>query len=183
MATQRITLLKFAGVAGDEILRSLEKWSLARTIGPDAWGEDEGNWPDEVRRAADAFIDLLKAHAMEPPCLCAIEWLDTWSMFDQFERWLVPPKPQRPNAICANRYQIYAYCLPDRGRLKRRLAKAKQHQFAEYDWLITCLREAVSSFEKVAERATLVLIREVLGGSLDDSELEEPLAKLPTWLE
>lgn len=182
MATQRITLLKFGGVAGDEILRRLTEWSDARTIELDQWGEEQEQWPNEVRRAADNFVDLLKAHAMEPPCLCAIEWLDTWSMFNEFHRWLVPPRPQRPIVIYGDRYQIHALALPDRGRLKRRLARAKKPQFAEYAWMMTCLREAVSSFDKVADRAALILIRDVLGGSLCDSELAEPLAKLPPWL-
>lgn len=181
MATQRITLLKFGGVAGEEILRRLTEWSAARSSDdPHEWGEEQ--WPDEVRGAADALVDLLKAHAMQPPCLWALEWLDTWSMFHEFHRWLVPPRPQQPIVVYANRYQIHAYGLPDRGRLKRRLARAKKPQFAEYAWLITCLREAVSSFDKVVDHAALVLIREVLGGSLCDRELEVPLAKVPAWL-
>jgi len=181
MAKQRITLLKFGGVAGDEIMRRLTDWSAARTSDdPHAWGE--GQWPDDVRRAADELVESLQAHATEPPCLCAIEWLDTWSMFNEFHRWLVPPRPQRPIVIYGDRYQIHAYALPDRGRLKRRLSKTRKQQFAEYAWMMTCLREAVMSFEGVANRAALVLIREVLGGSLDDSELVEPLATLPAWL-
>ena len=183
MPTQRITLLKFSGVAGEEILQRFTAWSVARTPGeeePNGWGEEQ--WPDDVRRAADALADLLKAHAMQPPCLWACEWLDSWSMFDLFHRWLVPPKPQRPLVVYGDRYELHAYALPDRGRLKRRLAKAGKQQFPEYDWLITCLREAADAYAKVVDRAALVLIRQVLGGSLCDTELDEQLAKLPAWL-
>ncbi len=36
--------------------------------------------------------------------------------------------------------------------------------------------------DKVVDRAALILIREVLGGSLCDTELVEPLVKMPAWL-
>lgn len=181
MATQRITLLKYAGVAGDEILRRLMAWSAARvSAAPLEWGEEQ--WPKKVRRDADELVKLLKTNAMQPPCLFSVEWLDTWSMFDQFHHWLIPAKPQQPIVVYGNRYQVHAYALPDGGRLKRRLAKAGKQQFEEYHWLATRLREAIRFGENVIDRAALILIREVLGGSLDDSELDEPLANLPAWL-
>ena len=40
-----------------------------------------------------------------------------WSMGDLFPRWLTPPACPRPIAVYANRFEIFAYGLPDEGRL------------------------------------------------------------------
>ncbi len=65
-------------------------------------------------RGADALVDYqgsLHATAMSVCNRVA----RTWSMFAEFHRWLVPPRPQQPIVIYANRYQIHAYALPTAG--------------------------------------------------------------------
>ncbi len=105
-----------------------------------------------------------------------------WSMGDLFSRWLTPPNSPRPVGVHANRFEIFAYVLPDGGRLGDYLAAAGPQQFAETDWFVARLREAVSAWEKLAARATLVVLRNVLSGLALDDEVTASLNAPAPWL-
>ncbi len=181
MASQRVTLAKIAGVSVDTIITLANQWQAARTTTvQDEWSPDQ--WPIEVRKQADTFADRLRANGCAPPVIHFVEWSDLWSMGDIFCRWLTPRACRNPTWICGDRYQILGYALPDRGRLKRHLAKAGPQQFPEYDLFIRRLEEAVVAWDSVVDRSVLVVLREVLGGLVTEEELAESLAILPPWL-
>src|SRR5262245_29137739 len=100
----------------------------------------------------------------------------------QFSRWLTPPNCPTPIGVHANRFGIFAYGLPDGGRLADYLAAAGPQQFAETDWFVARLQEAVSAWEHLVARATLVLLRHVVGGSALDEEVTASLQPRPQWL-
>lgn len=101
MATQRITIAKVAGTAGDAVARRLGEWSTARlTTDPDEWSNEQ--WPEQVRRAADQFADRLRANALAPPVVYFVEWADMWSMGYLFTDWLRPPDAPPPIMIYAD---------------------------------------------------------------------------------
>src|SRR5262245_54775822 len=100
----------------------------------------------------------------------------------QFSRWLAPPNFPRPIGVHANRFEIFAYGLPDGGRLANYLAAAGPQQFPETDFFIARLQEAVSAWEKLAPSATLVVLRNVLSGSALDGEVTVSLKTRPPWL-
>lgn len=111
-----------------------------------------------------------------------LPYSDLWSMGDLFCRWLTPPGGPGPIAIHADRFQVYGYVLPDDGRLGRHLTTAGPQQFAEYDQFVGRLREAVAAWQGIAERAALVVLREVVGGLVTDEELRLSLSAVPDWL-
>lgn len=81
-----------------------------------------------------------------------------------------------------DRFEIYGYGLPDGDRLGRHLASAGLQQFEEYDRYVTRLREALTAWERLVDRAVLVVVREVAGGLVTDQEIAGSLAHLPDWL-
>jgi hypothetical protein len=105
-----------------------------------------------------------------------------WSMADEFPRWLSPPNCSRPIGVHANRFEIFAYGLPDGGRLANYLAGAGSQQFPETDCFVVNLQDAVSAWEKLVPRATLVVLRHVVGGSALDDEVTASLNTPAPWL-
>jgi hypothetical protein len=105
---------------------------------------------------------------MSLPIVYFCEWLDRWLMGD-----LVPG----PEAVEGVRYQ--AACLVP----EQALAWADRcgHQFPEQQWLASRLREAAVAWGG-AEKQVVVLVREVLGGSATDEEVETSLDAVPAWL-
>jgi hypothetical protein len=100
----------------------------------------------------------------------------------QFSRWLTPPNCARPIGVNANRFEVFAYALPDGGRLADYLAAAGPQQFAETDWFIGRLQEVIKAWEKLVAAATLVVLRYVVGGSARDEEVTSSLQGRPPWL-
>ena len=181
MASQRITVAKLGGTAADVAWRRLRGWADAReVVDPDEWGGDQ--WPAPVRIEVDAFADRLRAHSLSPPVISFVEWTDLWSMGDLFRRWLTVPGGSPPLIIHADRFEVYAYALPDEGRLDRHLATAGPQQASEQDQFVTRLREAIEAWQALVDQAVLIVIREVVGGLVADEELLESLSVVPEWL-
>jgi len=116
----------------------------------------------------DLFCATLRENGLSLPIVYFCEWVDRWLMFD-----LVPgPEPAK-----GERYQVACF-QPDEA-----LAWAGQcgHQFPEQEWLASRLREAAAGWGG-AECRAVVVIREVLGGSTSDEEVEACLGVVPEWL-
>jgi hypothetical protein len=181
VASQRITIAKIGGVSGDIALERFSAWSAARSADdPKLWSPEQ--WPDHIRRDADDFAERLRSHGFALPVCHFVEWADMWSTGDLFSRWLTPPNCTRPIGVHANRFELFAYGLPDGGRLAGYLAAAGLQQFSETDWFVTRLQEAVSAWEELVPRATLVVIRYVVGGSALDEEATASLRTRARWL-
>ena len=103
-------------------------------------------------------------------------------MGDLFARWLTPPEGLGPLFVCTAQYEMFAYSLPDEGRLARHLANAGSQQWPESDSYIARLREAVAAWQGLVERALLIVLRQPLGGSVSDEEIMAALQKKPDWV-
>jgi hypothetical protein len=181
LPTQRITVAKVGGAAADVTVRRLREWSAARlTTDPDEWSNEQ--WPEQVRHAADQFADRLRSNAVAPPVVYFVEWVDMWSMGDLFSHWLTPPDGPTPFVVHADRFELYAYSIPDAGRLARHLASAGAQQFEESDWFVARLREAGGAWQGLVERSVLVVLRQVVGALVSDEELLVSLDRTPDWL-
>jgi hypothetical protein len=129
LPTQRITVAKVGGAAADVVVRRLQEWSAARpTTDPNEWSSEQ--WPRSVRHAADQFAVQLRAHALAPPVIYFTDWVDMWSMGDLFPHWLTPPDGPTPLVVHADRFKLYAYGLPDGGRLAQQVPRASANRSA-----------------------------------------------------
>ena len=180
LASQRIIIAKLGGLSGDIALQRLSAWSSARNaVNPNEWSPEQ--WPDQVRQEADEFAERLREHGFALPVCYFAEWADLWSMGDLFSRWLTPPNCPGPVSVYANRFEVFAYGLPDDGCLANCLAAAGAQQSPETDWFIARLREAVSAWELLVPSATLVVIRSVVGRSASDEEVVVSLKTCAPW--
>jgi hypothetical protein len=181
VATQRITVTKVGGMAAEVVMLRLHEWASARqTDDPTEWASEQ--WSLSVRSRADAFADRLRSQALAPPVVYFAEWADLWSMGDLFTRMLAPPGGPAPSIIHADRFEIYGYGLPDGGLLIQHLASVVPQQFTEYNWFVRHLQEAVRAWQELVEQATIVVLREVVGGLVTDDELSNSLSRVPDWL-
>lgn len=180
MPAQRVTVVKIGGRAADLIGCQLREWSTERQPPKDKWSSVD--WPLPVRDRADDLAERLRAHSTTLPVIHFVEWTDPWSMGNLFEHWLTPPDGPPPYFIEARQFQLFGYELPDGGRLAKHLANAGRQQWSESDWYITRLREALGAWEKLVERAVLVVLRHVIGPLVSDEEIVESMSTVPLWL-
>ncbi len=161
LATQRITIAKLGGISAEVVCERLKVWT---------------------HEQLDAFADELRMHALSLPVLHFVEWVDRWSMGDVFERWLTPPGSSGPLNIMANRYEVFAYNLPDDGRLERHLTNAGNQQWPESNWFVQRLLEATQVWNGVVERSVILVLRMVTETSISDEEVTASLVIVPNWI-
>jgi hypothetical protein len=166
MATQRFTLTKLAGAAGTAAAELLCGWA---------------SLPEISNRQLEAFTALLHGHGSDPSITYFCEWFDHWSMGDVLDKWLPVSENSGAFAVRVGPFEIRCYALPDGGVLAALLTGDPDWSEEEH-WFVARLREAVEAWDKLAPQATLIVIREVLGGSTLDGEVKAALARPPEWL-
>jgi hypothetical protein len=181
LASQWVTVAKICGAAGQQALARFTEWDAARV--PDA-GEptlfDHAQWPQDIRDRADEFVRHLADRASDPPVLFYCRYVDYWSMGDIFEN--VPGVV--PLVIFTSHRTLYCFdlaasldLLENLGRTLRRRAVSQ-----EYRWYALFLREAIHAWNDVAEEGALIVVREPLGGLVEDGEVVTSLEIVPAWL-
>lgn len=163
------------------VLRRFKKWVKARS--PKLANEwSSGQWPKHVRKDADRFAEQLRKNGFAPSVVYFAEWADKWSMFDIFHVWFMSRHDANPLFVYGDRFEIYAYGLPDNNKFARKLARAGQQQFEETDWFIWHLRQAVAACKLLVERSVVVVLRDCVGPSEDDEDTTASLKFVPDWL-
>lgn len=152
MATQRLSIATIAGEAADIIASRFVHWRHS---------------PDTS--AIDSFCDALRNQGHTLPVIYFCEWIDYWLMGD-----MVPG----PDAIEGRQFQIA--CLTPEQAQAWSDSVGNQHQ--EQEWLATRLREAAKEWGVIADKRMIVVIREVLGPSASDEEVQISLNNVPEWL-
>ena len=181
MATQRITMMKVAGIGGDHIADRLQSWAAQRTTETQCeWLPEQ--WPASVCEQVDRLASQLRDHPTPPPVIHFVEWIDQWSMGDLFDRWLHPANRLPKLVVHGQRFEIHGYSLPDDGRLLDILSKHRKLQWPEQDWFVKRLHEAITAWDALVDRSFIVVLREVFGGLATDAEIVQRLTEMPDWL-
>jgi hypothetical protein len=166
MATQRITIVKTAGSAATAIRRLFE-FEL---------NVEHETEPSRVLDRVDVFAEQIRTHAHLLPMLYFAEWVDTWSMGD-----LVPGlrNEQAPVAE-GRRFQLSCHGLP----ITIKATTIGRSLPDESKWLKWHIREAEKAWSHLTENLDVVIVvmREVLGGTVSDEEISESLTTTPDWL-
>jgi hypothetical protein len=97
------------------------------------------------------------------------EWIDRWLMGDSVPGpgWV---EGQQFQAACLSPAQATAW------------AAQCGSQFPEQAWLASRLCEAAAGWGNVADRYSVVVIRQVMGASSTDEELRAALTNVPAWV-
>lgn len=152
MARQRITVATIAGETGRIAAALFHKWHSTQA--------DEGQ--DVVRRGVDRFAEQLRIRGGVLPIVYYCEWFDYWSMGDLTQLGKVV-EGQQFSASCGSRKEVMAW------------AEQCVDQYPEQQWLAMRLREASAAWQLLAEPATIVILRQVLGPSYTDEEVTASL--------
>jgi hypothetical protein len=161
---QRVTIAKIAGAASRHIAARFAHW-----IGD---GRDS-KFPAALPQEVDRFAEALRANPV-PPVVYFAEWIDMWSMGD-----VIPSLGTIGAAVVAGkRFEASCHRLPVTLSAPTFAGETPQ----EIEWLAARLREAEVAWVELAPDAVLVVLREMLGGTILDSELTKSLTTLPRWL-
>jgi hypothetical protein len=155
VATQRLMLATIIGESATATARLFQSWQTA----------DQGADPADV----DRFCAVLRENGAALPIVYFCEWVDAWLMGDLL-----------PAATAAQGHRFQAACLTPEQAVE--WAGRCGHQFPEQDWLASRLREAVGAWDVLAAQRLILLVREVLGGSITDDEVRHSLKIVPDWL-
>jgi len=152
VATQRLTIATVAGQSAVAVASHFDQWRSA---------------PDP--ECVDRLCASIRGHAQVLPVVYFTEWVDRWLMGDS-----VPG----PGAVDGRQFQ--ATCLtPDEAV---QWAERCGNQFAEQGWLASRLREAAAGWGGVAEPYAVVVVREAVGASVTDDEVQAAADCVPDWL-
>jgi hypothetical protein len=177
MATQRVTVAKVAGRSAEALRARFLEWSAARTVrDAEVWSAEQ--WPADARQAMDAFATRLRAESHTPPVLYFSEHVDLWSMGDFFRNCL--PAGSRTFGCCGDRFELAAYALPDDGSLARFLKESLKRENVrkvpqEENWFHVRLSEAARAWEPLDAESLVVVVREVVAGTVTDIEIQQSL--------
>jgi len=152
VATQRLTVATLAGRSAVAVAAQFEQWRSAPDPG-----------------AVDHFCESIRGHALSLSVLYFAEWVDRWLMGD-----LVPG----PGAVEGRRFQVACLSPAQATGWADRCGS----QFAEQGWLASRLREAAAGWGGVAEPYSVVVVREAVGASATDDEVQAAVDSVPAWL-
>jgi hypothetical protein len=164
------TFAKVAGEAAAVIHERFLRWLAA------------SEFPDAIRAEIDDFAVKLKANAASPPVLYFNEWADMWSTGD-----LLPNMGNEEAVAFGNGFEAWCHVSPIKvdeyeERINRLTVGGKSAQEAR--WLLARLREAEDAWaEMLRDNWVLIVLREVLGPTVTDEEIEASLYSIPKWLE
>jgi hypothetical protein len=186
MATQRITVAKIGGAAGFAVMQSLHDLRSSLETGRDSSRHDgqRAGGPEALK----TFVASLRANSSIPPVIFFAEYVDTWSMGDVFQRCF--PRRRSPNIvrISHDELEIMGYRLPDgdalqaQGRRLLRTKSVRESAGQEQRWFLSIVLHALDAWNVVVQDGALVIIREVLGGLLEDADVEQALEHVPQWI-
>jgi hypothetical protein len=160
MATQRIILAKVSGATGVAARTLITSWPRTRGERPP---------PLSLREEIDGFVLKLRAGRADPSVVYYCEWIDRWSMGDDF---------YPSGYACGNEFALK--CLSH--HQARRLAR-RRRQFQEQRWLGARLLECLASWRPQIEiTAPILLIRQALGPSADVTDIVQSRDEVAGWL-
>jgi hypothetical protein len=178
MATQRLTIAKIAGAASGATLDLFRHWRAARLVedSDSEWSPEQ--WPEDVRRQADEWALNLRQNGHKPPIVFFAEYVDSWSfcppMVNIGEDSLIE--------MFADRYELFCLQLPIDAELGGHLKQLRRKGQWPEDRLFGKLSiDAITAWRKVIDKGVVVFLREVLGASILDEEVEQSLIEVPEW--
>lgn len=156
MATQRLTIVKIAGAAGDSTVALFRRWDAMRPVrSREEWSSDQ--WPDAVRQEAEDWLNRLRENRDRPPVLFYSEYVDLWSF--------CPPMLHFRDEdgllqMCGDRHALF--CLPLRleEAVRARLENVcVEGQYDEDRLFAKIVLEAATAWDGIAAAGALVMLR------------------------
>jgi hypothetical protein len=109
-------------------------------------------------------------------------------MGDLIDRWLANHDDAPLIRLHSDQFELWCYRLPDGGLLADHLQRSlkfkgiRQRDPQEDRWFVVNLLEAALAWSGMVEDAVLVVLRNVFGGTVEDSEIEESLKNTASWI-
>ncbi|MGD9646115.1 MAG: hypothetical protein AB7U73_10425 [Pirellulales bacterium] len=185
---QIVTIVKIAGKSSRILLRTFERWTTLRALGPEGRSLlDSEQWQPEVRNEMDRLAARIIESAAQPPTVFYNQHADLWSggfRFIEVFQEISPPVGNDLHEVLGDEFELLCYALPDGGALddllRRRLRRRGIDDEARWYWRV--LREAISSWQPLVEESVLVVVRRVVGGLVTDEETTDAMSTIPDWV-
>lgn len=134
------------------------------------------------------YADSLRSNSGLPPVVFFVEYVDMWSMGDVFGRCL--PRRRSPNIVnvVQDEFEVWGYRLPDAGALKRQATRllssrsVRETSRQEQRWFLSNIVHALDAWDKITREGALIIIREVLGALVEDSDVQQAINHVPQWI-
>jgi hypothetical protein len=184
---QWITIAVIGGASATMVLQLVEQWDSQRKQFEPC--NSVGKWPTHLRRDLRKFVRALEKHATDPPVLFYRRYVDQWSMGDQFDVLAGARNRQsRRIEIACDNLELIGYALPDRGNLLRRIDQRRSQRQTnvgaiETGWFLDAIRDAYTAWSVRRGTAVIIVLRDVVGGLVDDDQIESSMLMPADWLE
>ena len=182
---QRVTIVKLggeAGKAGKAVSDMFARWDPQGVVEKDSLGE-RTVWPESCQKEMDRLVSVLFQHALDLPTMYFCQYADAWSL-GSFVQCHVGGWPGLIEVGSAKHSLALVPVAAEEKTLKARLTKAlrKRKMTQEDRWFLVNLREAVDAWSPLCVDSAIIVVRELLGGSWLNEEVEASAKVLPEWL-
>jgi hypothetical protein len=185
MPSQKITIVKVVGVAGKRLMGDFARFAEGGRTNAEEY-EGVQIMSIEDQRRIDRLIDGLRRNSLQPPIVFFNEHVDSWSFGGDFDS-IFPGSNSGYLGLWFDSTEIRCCSLPDENQLldelKKRSASRRASIPQELRWYWTILQQAVRAWDSLVIDATIVVIRDVIGGLVDDEEIEKSMTTVPMWLD
>ena len=175
MASQRILILAVGGLLADNIWKTIQCWSDARsTTNIDEWSPCD--WPLEIRKEIDNFVETIDHSAIVPPVLYRSEHVDLWSMRDIIHSIRLNEESNSCLQLFTKNHELFTTWA--------RSTDTTSHSpeaFTETTRLYNRFNEASSEWGNICDSRLIIIIRSVIGGLWTDEEVADSLDSIPEW--
>jgi hypothetical protein len=175
MASQRILIFSIGGEFAITIWSDICRWSTSRIpVEIDEWSPED--WPDTIQQEVDQFVTKLLKRGYLPPVLYRSEHVDTWSTGDVFSAIFLHNQIKQHYQLLTHSFEIKAAWIQSSQQIN-----LDQQPTDEMRWLYSHTSEAIAAWREFAEHRLLILVRVVLEGLWEDSDVLGSLNGVPSW--
>jgi hypothetical protein len=171
MPTQRLSVARIGGAAGEAIWSQMRQWAAVEQ-------EHEG---EIVIPQADDLAIAIKQHDSNPPTLYFAEWIDLYSSGNRFTEIFTDMIGEDPLFASGVRHEILCPASLEDNRRSRGHRNSKRRQWPEERWYASRLAEAATAWLEIVPEAVVIVVREPLGPLYTDDEVIESLNLAPWW--
>lgn len=183
---QILTVATIAGEAADVVTCTFQRWSALRCpVAGEPMLMDSDQWPPDCRAEMRQFAEDMRSNAGLPPVVFYNQHADMWSMGDVFRTGF--PENGNPlyQVMVGDDLELLCYAIPDGNALEEHLRRAlrRKHFAEETKSYLRILQEAATAWQALVAKAAIVVLRQLIGGLVEDDEIRQANKLIPRWLE
>lgn len=171
---QRVIVAKIAQQASDVVRDYFRRMACRANA--------DGTIPNQYSEDVSRFVKDLRTFSDLPPVLFFSEHLDMWSMGDIVDRRLKASDTGELVQFYTGSCHLACFSLSEVTDVNTQFNGIEPDAAQEERWFFQTLANAIEAWQGFYDRAVIVVIRQITGGTVTDDEVLSLRESVPEWL-